>query len=342
MQGKSWADNIETIQEAIGYEFQNWHLLQQAFIRRSFSKENGGENNEVLEFIGDKVLDLVVVMVLDNEYGTVKKGEFKEYHSKLNEGKLTELKKNLVDRTMLAHRIDFLDLNKYLFMGKGDIKKNVQEEDSVKEDLFEAIVGAVAIDSDYDMDALYDVVISMLDPLQYIENGFDIDVTNYVQVLQEWNQSFDGTTPSFVYSNYYDGLYQCSVRISDPTGYSLTKCFDAKGRSKTEARTEAAKQAYNYLEENGYLYDEDDFTEIVGEPDEDSAVSQLNILSTKGYFSTPNYEFEETYDEDGNPEWECILTIDEYEYEIHNTASNKKEAKRLCAYEMYKTILDED
>ena len=79
---------------------------------------------------------------------------------------------------MLAHRIDFLELNKYLLMGKGDINKNEQNQDSVKEDLFEAIIGAVAIDSEYDMDKLYDVVISMLNPLQYIENGFELDVTN--------------------------------------------------------------------------------------------------------------------------------------------------------------------
>ena len=45
--------DLEHIQQVIGYRFQNWDLLQQAFVRRSYSEENGGENNEVLEFIGD-------------------------------------------------------------------------------------------------------------------------------------------------------------------------------------------------------------------------------------------------------------------------------------------------
>ena len=45
------------IQSQIGYTFNNLDLLQQAFTRRSYSEENGGENNEVLELIGDKVLD---------------------------------------------------------------------------------------------------------------------------------------------------------------------------------------------------------------------------------------------------------------------------------------------
>ena len=55
---------LEMIQGQIGYRFKNPDLLQQAFVRRSYSKENGGENNEVLEFIGDKVLDFIIVKKL--------------------------------------------------------------------------------------------------------------------------------------------------------------------------------------------------------------------------------------------------------------------------------------
>ncbi len=44
------------VQEQIGYEFENLDLLKQAFTRRSYTEENGAENNEVFEFIGDKAL----------------------------------------------------------------------------------------------------------------------------------------------------------------------------------------------------------------------------------------------------------------------------------------------
>ena len=57
-------DDLVFIQDQIGYEFKNLSLLMQAFTRRSYSEENGGENNEVLEFIGDKVLDFFVVKFL--------------------------------------------------------------------------------------------------------------------------------------------------------------------------------------------------------------------------------------------------------------------------------------
>ena len=56
--------DLSFIQDQIGYSFRNTDLLQQAFVRKSYSAEKGGQNNEVLEFIGDKVLDLMVVRLL--------------------------------------------------------------------------------------------------------------------------------------------------------------------------------------------------------------------------------------------------------------------------------------
>ena len=63
-------NQIAFIQEQIGgYRFNNPGLLEQAFTRRSYSEENGGENNEVLEFYGDKVLDFIVVKLFSEWYG---------------------------------------------------------------------------------------------------------------------------------------------------------------------------------------------------------------------------------------------------------------------------------
>ena len=57
------------VQGQIGYDFKNLDMLQQAFTRRSYTVENGGENNEVLEFIGDKALDFVIVKLLFRSTG---------------------------------------------------------------------------------------------------------------------------------------------------------------------------------------------------------------------------------------------------------------------------------
>ena len=63
-------DGAKVVEDQIGYEFKNKLLLRQAFIRKSYSEENGGENNEVLEFIGDKVLDMAVIRYLSERYGS--------------------------------------------------------------------------------------------------------------------------------------------------------------------------------------------------------------------------------------------------------------------------------
>ena len=66
-EAENWVDFVE---RQIGYKFVNRDLLVQAFVRKSYSMENGGENNEVLEFIGDKALDLSVGInnLLKNAY----------------------------------------------------------------------------------------------------------------------------------------------------------------------------------------------------------------------------------------------------------------------------------
>lgn len=87
------------IQDQIGYQFKNLDLLQQAFVRRSYSQENGGEDNEVLEFIGDRALDIVVVKYLVDTYGGFVREyedfdpneDYDEFFCDCNESKLTRI-----------------------------------------------------------------------------------------------------------------------------------------------------------------------------------------------------------------------------------------------------------
>ena len=58
-------------------------------------------------------------------------------------------------------------------MGNGDIKEHKENESSVKEDLFEAIIGAVALDTNFNYDILEFVVNKMLNIDFYLEAGFD-------------------------------------------------------------------------------------------------------------------------------------------------------------------------
>ena len=106
-------EDYSLIEAQIGYEFNNRMLLQQAFTRKSYTNEtHDGDNNEVLEFIGDKVLDLVIVKALSEYYGDVNARD--EYECEYSEGKLTEIKKSLVGSKMLSARIDELGFTDFL------------------------------------------------------------------------------------------------------------------------------------------------------------------------------------------------------------------------------------
>ena len=63
--------DFSKIEQTIGYTFDNKDLLQQAFVRKSYSEEHGGQNNEVLEFIGDKALDFAVVRIMMEQFGII-------------------------------------------------------------------------------------------------------------------------------------------------------------------------------------------------------------------------------------------------------------------------------
>ena len=199
------------VQEQIGYDFKNLDLLQQAFTRRSYTAENGGENNEVLEFIGDKALDFVIVKLLIQKYGHLANGdpvdgtklsaweqEFKQnqadyevpvvnsFGCDYNEDNLSKIKSRMVNKKALARRMDELGFSEHLIMGKGDIQNNINQEDSVKEDLFEAIIGAVAIDSGWNLKDLQKTVEAMLVPEDFLIDDTD---TNYVRLIQEDRKS---------------------------------------------------------------------------------------------------------------------------------------------------------
>lgn len=353
------------IQDQIAYNFKNLDLLQQAFVRRSYSKENGGEDNEVLEFIGDKVLDFTVVKFLSEKYGYFisecddfdKNEDLDEFVSEYHENKLTEIKKKLVEKKTLARRIDILGLAEYLIMGKGDIKNRVYEEDSVKEDLFEAILGAVALDSQWDILELQDVVEVMLAlDSELIENT----AQDYVELIQDWTCKKNGTIPLYhlkkasYQSTWYTLFNGISQKIDWEIGGNHNKfneiqfhcllkidenlpVFRGFGKSKSEARKAVCKVAYDYLKENNLT---NSIKDEIRNPNKAEAINQLEILARRGYFSLPKYSFFQEHDENGNTVWECECLIDKDKRSFLSKSSSKKDAKKSSAFKMLKYILE--
>ena len=367
-------NDLVFIQSQIGYTFNNSDLLQQAFIRRSYSEENGGENNEVLEFIGDKVLDLFVVKLLISQNSNAV-GLYKKYEPKLkntwsymteqksfpeenvlisdySEAELTDIKKLLVQKKTLANRIDELGIGYCLLMGSGDNQQNIGQENSVKEDLFEAILGAIAIDCNWDMEKLQNAVEIMLSPESVLADG---DAEDYPTMIQEWSYNKVGDIPLYHFeeSHYkitwytpFDGISQ-NLGLEDPL-VSKTKwhclmklvddlpIFRGFGQTQAEARNNVCKLAYDYLCKEGLWLS---IRDEIEDPNKNDAINQLEILARRGYFSIPTYEFEQTYDKDGNPIWKSICHIAEKSKSFSAKSSSKKDAKKSAAFNMLQHVL---
>ena len=366
---------LQFIEGQISYTFNNSHLLQQAFTRRSFSHENGGEDNEVLEFIGDKVLDFIIVKLLTEKhsnataifekfdiqaqrspayaFGTKKPPEENTLVSSLNEAELTESKKFLVQKKTLANRIDALHIGDFLLMGKSDTLQNLSQEASVKEDLFEAILGAIAIDCNWNLQKLQNVVEVMLSPETIISEQEEDD---YVSLIQNWTlvKTYSHPWYHFEEGRYisckpFDGISQYLNNYDDPLiteirfhGYLKIRddipVFRGYGRSIPETRKNVCRVAYEYLCRNDLLLT---IRDELANPNPEDAISQLEILARRGYFSIPSYEFFQNHDGNGNPIWTCKCHIPEKNKTYTATASVKKEAKKAAAYEMLLFVLED-
>lgn len=224
-------EHIDDVQRKCSYYFKNTDLLLQAFTRKSYSAEYGGENNEVLEFLGDRALDFYVTKVIAERYGFFKsqtdyynqEEDNDEYCIKAhrNEKDFTELKKELVSNENLARRIEELGFKTMMYLGQSDIDNKVWNQEKVKADLFEAILGAIVIDSNWNPEKLQNSVEVMLqidDQLHDVEDGMDelkenLTQDNSVSTLKELAESGRCSIPIYEFPDeqvYVDGEYKWS------------------------------------------------------------------------------------------------------------------------------------
>jgi ribonuclease-3 len=102
---------------------------------RSYCAEHpGNTSNERLEFLGDAVLGWVVA---DLAY---------RHHKSLDEGKLTDLRKAVVNADALAELAESLDVGSTLLLGKGEAAAGGRRKRSILSDALEAVIGAVCLD----------------------------------------------------------------------------------------------------------------------------------------------------------------------------------------------------
>jgi ribonuclease-3 len=124
---------MEKLQKNIDYHFIDVALLKQALTHRSANKNN----NERLEFLGDSILGCVISQELYHRFPLV------------DEGQLSRLRSSLVRGQTLAKLAKSINLSETLLLGQGELKSGGFRRESIQADAFEAILGAIFLDSDY-------------------------------------------------------------------------------------------------------------------------------------------------------------------------------------------------
>src|SRR3989454_12207003 len=130
-------DQLGFLQNEVGYTFKDSSLLLRCLTHVSYGGHKSGGHNEVLEFLGDAVLDLVISDLL-----------FRRFPNK-NEGDLSRMRAGLVNSGVLAEKAAALNLGDLLSLGKGEERTGGRSKPSILAGAFEALLGRVYHDGGY-------------------------------------------------------------------------------------------------------------------------------------------------------------------------------------------------
>ncbi len=219
---------MESLESRLGYKFRNSLLLAEAMTHPSLAYESQRPHfdNQRLEFLGDAVLQLILTEDL-----------YKMFPD-FPEGRLTKLRSQLVSRRALARFALTIDLGSYVLLGKGEEATGGRRRMSTLADGFEALIGAVYLDSGYT--GARDLVLRLFQSEIEALAGSP-EERNPKGELQECLQAISPQAPSY--------------RILGESGPDHRKVFQAevswkgmilavgKGKSKKEAEARAAGEA---------------------------------------------------------------------------------------------------
>ena len=223
---------LEQLQKSLGYRFKDCPLLLRCLTHVSFERKKTDGHNEVLEFLGDAVLDLAVSDLLMRE------------NPDKSEGDLSRMRAALVNSIVLAEKAAELKLGALLRLGKGEERSDGRNKPSILAGAFEALLGGIYQDGGYE--AARNVVerFFLTDVL-----GKQLGQRDYKTRLQEISQLLFHAPPSYrVVAESGPDHEKFFVTEISVGGKVLGK---GEGRSKKQSEQEAAKLALVELQRVG-------------------------------------------------------------------------------------------
>jgi ribonuclease III len=228
---------LAEIEAILGYRFEHPDRLERALTHRSHRQDASEIDNERLEFLGDRVLGLVASETLFR------------FFPAWDAGKLSKGLARLVSSGSIHAAATRLNLGRYLLLGPGEEKTGGREKKRLLADAYEAVIGAIYIDSGLSAAADF-VRRTLLEPALAGEADL-LERPDHKSALQEWLQQ--------------RGLGVVAYRVRSESGPEHQKMFEvevwhdsrklssAAGRSKKEAEQGAARLALEALTQSHEL-----------------------------------------------------------------------------------------
>ncbi|MEN9300757.1 MAG: ribonuclease [Actinomycetota bacterium] len=224
-------ESLHELAERIGHRFGNEELLRTALRHRSWIAENDGhESNERLEFLGDAVLGWVVADLVYRR------------HDDMAEGKLTDLRKSVVNAIALGGMAEQLGVGEHLMLGRGEDAAGGRQKTSILSDALEAIFGAIYLDAGAEV--AYRVISSLFRE-QMVEALAGLDRLDAKTRLQELASRVGGGHVSYRVTDEgpdHEKTFFATVYVGD------REMGAGEGRSKKAAEQIAAEIACDALE----------------------------------------------------------------------------------------------
>jgi len=214
--------NYQNLEKKIKISFKNKSLLVKSLTHKSFDKKN---NNEKIEFLGDRVLGLVMAKKLLEIYPNEKEGILdKKFASLVNKKTCLEIAKKI-------------ELDKYVLTFNLRNKKNLIE-DKVLSDSCEALIGSIYLDQGFQI--VEKVILNLWS--DQIKNSIVTHIDAKTK-LQEFSLKKFKKLPIYkVISNTgpkHKPLFKVGVKLQD------TKFYVSQGKSKKDAEQNAAVLCLN-------------------------------------------------------------------------------------------------
>ncbi|MEG1791271.1 MAG: ribonuclease III [Clostridia bacterium] len=227
------SDVVAEVQAILGYTFKKTELLVRALTHNSGVGKGLRQSYQNLEFLGDSILNFVIAE------------ELLRRHPEFNEGQLTRMRSAVVSEKPLAETIYKLGLSDFLIMGVSETKMHINQNSSVMEDMFEAIVGAVYLDGG--MSFAKKFILTTLEPILLRSETDKNDFYDYKSMLNEYASKFNLTVK---YVDVVDDtLPEPIVKFIFDLSIDGDIVSRGVGNSKKEAQQMAAKIALNSLKE---------------------------------------------------------------------------------------------